>query len=92
MDKKDETPQDQQVRHIQPFEKVVTHMRVSDIVYNNFIGGVSWALGATIGLSLIIALLTLAAEHVNFNLIPVVGTFISQVVDYVLANNQNLHK
>ena len=77
---------------IQPFERVKHNLTIKEIVGNNFIGGLSWALGATVGLSLIIALLTLIVQNVNFNLIPVVGTFISRIIDFVLATNPNLHK
>ena len=91
MDSK-ESPQTHKSQYNQPYEKVNTHMKVPDIIYNNFIGGVSWALGATIGLALIISILSIIAQHVNFNLIPVVGTFISDVINYVLTNNPNLHK
>ena len=83
--KKEATP-------LQPFDRVSLHLKIREIVVNNFIGGLSWAFGATIGLSLIIAILTLIVQNVNFNLIPVVGTFISKVIDFVLATNPNLHK
>jgi hypothetical protein len=62
--------------------------RRRDIVINNFLGGISWAVGATIGFSLLIALLSLIASKAD--LVPVVGTFVSQVLDFVLQHNQNL--
>jgi len=77
---------------VHQYEKSSLRLKLKDIVLNNFIGGASWALGATIGLSVIIALLTLIAHSVNFNLIPVVGSFASKVIDFVITNNQNLRK
>jgi hypothetical protein len=59
-----------------------------EIILNNFFGGMAWALGATVGLSLIFTLLALIAKNVN--LVPFVGSFVSQVINFVLANNPNL--
>jgi len=57
---------------------------------NNFIGGISWAIGATVGISIIIALLSILAR--NINLIPFIGNFASQITNYVLQNNPQLIK
>jgi hypothetical protein len=86
MEKKEEK------QSIQPFENSSKYLPFPQIVLNNFIGGISWALGATVGLSLIIAILTLIIQNVNFNLIPVIGSFISNVINFVLANNPNFKK
>lgn len=58
------------------------------IFVNNFIGGIAWALGATVGLSLIIALLTLLLK--NINLIPFIGNFVAGVIEFVVSKNPNL--
>lgn len=68
------------------FEQVKAKRR--DIFVNNFIGGISWALGATIGLSIIIALLGLLIKHVN--VIPYVGNFVGDVINFVISKNPNL--
>lgn len=65
-------------------------LSLREIILNNFIGGLSWALGATIGLSLIITLLTLIAKQVNF--IPIFGNFVSEITTFVLRTNPNLGK
>ena len=65
-------------------------MSKQQIIVNNFIGGLAWALGATIGLSVIIALLTVLAKNVN--LVPIVGNFVSEVINFILATNPNLSK
>ncbi len=60
------------------------------IFVNNFIGGISWALGATIGLTLIVVVLGIVAK--NINLVPFVGKFVADVIAFVLQNNPHLVK
>jgi hypothetical protein len=72
---------------LQPYERS-SKLSKKEIIFNNFIGGIFWALGATIGLSLIIGLLTIAAKNVN--LVPIVGNFVSDILNFVLSNNPNL--
>jgi hypothetical protein len=71
----------------QPYERSSKLSR-NEIVVNNFIGGIAWALGATIGLALIVTLLGLIAKSVN--VVPVVGTFVSEIINFVLSHNPNL--
>ncbi len=63
---------------------------LKQILINNFIGGIFWAIGATIGLSLIIALVSIFAKQIH--LIPVIGNFASQVTHYVLQTKPQLVK
>jgi Na+-translocating ferredoxin:NAD+ oxidoreductase RnfA subunit len=72
----------------QPYERSSKLSR-NEIIFNNFLGGIAWALGATIGLSLIFIILGHLAKEVN--LVPVVGSFVSQVINYILATNPNVH-
>ncbi len=58
------------------------------IFIDNFIGGIAWALGATVGLAIIIALLTIILK--NTNLIPFVGNFVAEVIQFVITKNPNL--
>ncbi len=58
------------------------------IFFDNFIGGIAWALGATVGLALIVTLLTIIAKNVN--IIPVVGNFVAGVIEFILTKNPNL--
>lgn len=76
----------------QPYARASHRLKFREIIFNNFVGGLSWAMGATIGLSLIVTILTLMIKNVNINLIPVVGTFASQVIDFVISHNPNLQK
>ena len=69
--------------HLEPHEKV--YRSKSSIIINNFIGGLSWAVGATIGIALIVALLTFIIRNVN--LVPVIGNFISDVIKEIIATN-----
>lgn len=59
---------------------------VRDILINNFLGGLAWAVGVTIGFSLIIFLLTNVFKNVNW--IPFIGDFLSNLTSYVLSNLQ----
>jgi len=74
----------------QPYEKVNRKLPMKEIIWKNFVGGMAWALGATIGLSIIIAVLGTVSKTINF--VPIVGTFTSQVIDFVLKTNPNLQK
>lgn len=74
---------------LQPFENS-SKLSKREIIVNNFFGGIAWALGATVGLSFIFTLLGIIAKHVN--LVPYVGSFVSQVINFVLINNPNFHK
>ncbi|HSX08984.1 MAG TPA: DUF5665 domain-containing protein [Candidatus Saccharimonadales bacterium] len=71
----------------QPYENASVLSR-KDIIVNNFLGGIFWGLGATVGLALFFLILGILAKEVN--LVPVVGSFVSQVLNYILATNHNL--
>ncbi len=64
------------------------HKNKREIFFNNFLGGIAWGLGATFGVSILIALLGFIASQAN--LVPIVGSFVSEVVNFVLKNNPNL--
>lgn len=67
------------------FERVLKPLR--GIMINNFFGGLAWAVGVTVGFSIIIFLLTNVFKNVNW--IPFIGDFISNLTSYVLGNLQN---
>jgi hypothetical protein len=71
----------------QPYEKAGT-LTKKEIMLNNFIGGLSWALGATVGISLIFTILTMIARYIDF--IPIFGTFISDLLDFILTHNKKI--
>ena len=67
----------------------VLHPR-KHIFFNNFLVGFAWGLGATIGLSVFLAIVGLIGKYVD--LVPVVGNFVSKVLIFVLQNNPQLIK
>lgn len=64
------------------------HHRWHTIFVNNFIGGVAWGLGATVGLSIVVTLLGFIFTKIN--LIPFVGTFVADIMQFVAQKNGNL--
>ena len=72
----------------EPYEKVT--MRKRHIIINNFLGGISWGLGATIGLGIVLTILGIILSKIN--LVPIVGNFISAVLESALKNNPHLLK
>ncbi len=65
---------------MEPYEKVTTKSRKA-IMINNFLGGIFWALGTTVGLAVIVGLISLIGKYINF--VPVVGSFITEIVNFV---------
>lgn len=74
----------------QPYEKTSRDLPLKKLLFNNFIGGIAWGLGVTVGLSLIFALLGVLAQTIDF--VPIIGTFASNVIDFILAHNPAIQK
>lgn len=55
---------------------------------SSFVGGIFWALGVTIGFSILIAILGLIAKYIYF--IPFVGSFASSIIDFLLSFNKSV--
>lgn len=66
------------------------HKNRLQIFFNNFLGGIAWGLGATVGVSIFFAILALSLSKVN--LIPFFGNFVSGILTYVLQSNPYLLK
>jgi hypothetical protein len=66
------------------------NQKIGRIFKNNFIGGIAWGLGATIGATIILAFLTLIVRQIN--LIPVVGNFTANIIKFISENNPHLLK
>ena len=64
------------------------HKTRAEIFFNNFLGGIAWGLGATLGLSIVLGIFVFILGKINF--VPVVGNFASSVVNYVLISNPHL--
>lgn len=73
---------------MEPYEKI--HRNRKQIFIDNFMGGVAWGLGATVGLGIVFAILGFVLGKLNF--IPFVGAFVSDIVTFVLQNNPQLIK
>ena len=74
-------------KQVQPYERS-SKLKLPEIIFNNFIGGMFWGIGATVGLALFFTILTLIAK--NINLVPVIGSFVSDIINFILATNPNL--
>lgn len=61
-----------------------------EMIFNNFLGGIFWGLGATLGATILLAILGFVLAKIN--LVPIVGDFVSQVTNFVLQNNTKLIK
>lgn len=67
----------------QPYEKTYTFSR-GTMMLNNFLGGISWAVGTVIGLAVFLGLLGLLSQHIN--VIPFIGEFIAQILTYLQSH------
>lgn len=72
----------------QPYEHASRPLPVKKILLYNLIGGIAWAFGATIGLTIIVTILTIITKQINF--IPAIGSFTSQIVEFVIETNPHL--
>ena len=70
------------------YEQIERPLR--QIFVNNFTGGIAWGLGATVGVSIIVAILGIVLKKID--IVPLFGNFASQVTNYVLQNNPHLVK
>jgi nitrate reductase gamma subunit len=61
-----------------------------NILATNILGGMAWGLGATVGLAVIFAILGFILNRLD--LVPIVGSFISDILGPVLQNNPQLIK
>jgi len=68
---------------MEPVEHINRPLR--KMIVNNFLGGIAWGFGATIGLSIVLAILTLILKQIN--LVPIVGGFLTDVLRFMANNN-----
>ncbi len=71
----------------QPFERS-SKLSKKEIVFYNFLGGIFWALGATVGLAVIFAIVGFVSK--NIDIVPVVGEFVADILDFIAHRNPNL--
>lgn len=65
------------------------HKSLHQIFVNNFIGGIAWGLGATVGVSLIVALFGIILAKIDF--IPIIGDIVLKIMDFV-GKNQTYYR
>ncbi len=65
---------------MQKYEEVSKKSRKPSFI-DNFLGGIAWGFGTTIGFSLVIAVLSFILNKLNF--IPFVGDFVNAVIQYL---------
>lgn len=69
---------------VEPIEKI--NRPLPKMLWQNFLGGIAWSLGVTIGLTIILAILGFMLSKIN--LVPIVGDFASGVVEFVEQNRR----
>lgn len=57
-----------------------------EIFFNNFLGGIAWGLGATVGAAIVLALAGVLLTKVNT--VPVIGNYVQHVMQYISENQQ----
>ncbi len=70
---------------MEKFEKV--HTGRGKIFLNNFLGGIAWGLGATIGVTIIVGIISYIVRQIN--LVPLLGDVATQITSIVLQNLQS---
>lgn len=73
---------------MEPHEKVYRSKK--KIMVDNFLGGISWAFGATIGIAIVLTIVGMIARNINF--VPIVGNFVAEVLKFIMRNNRELFR
>lgn len=73
---------------MEPKEKV--HRSRSKMLIDNFLGGIAWSLGVTVGGAVIIALIAFILSNVNY--VPLVGDAVLNIADYISENQRPFSK
>lgn len=68
----------------------ITPVKKRKVLFNNFLGGIAWGIGATIGVSIVLALMAFVVQLINP--VPIVGNFVTGVYEYVLDNNPRIRQ
>ncbi len=66
----------------------VRQKKLSLIIWHNFIGGVAWGLGITVGAGIILTIGTFLISKLDY--VPIVGTFVLNIIEFVQKNGPNL--
>lgn len=69
---------------------LLTQLNKKQIMVNNFIGGLTWSLGAFIGIALLSVFIGLIISKIN--LVPVIGGWLSDILKEATKGLQNSGK
>jgi len=56
------------------------------MLFENFLGGIAWSIGVTIGGAIVIAAFAFILSHIDY--VPIVGDFVLSIVDYIGDNQR----
>jgi len=52
-----------------------------EMMFNNFLGGIAWALGALFGTGIVIAIASFVISKIDF--VPIIGTLVIQIGEFI---------
>lgn len=55
------------------------------MLWHNFLGGVAWGLGITVGAAVLLGILGYIASQINY--VPIIGSIVTEVILFVEENN-----
>jgi len=61
-----------------------------EMILNNFLGGIAWAIGVLFGTGLVIALVSFIISKID--LVPIIGNWVVQIADFVQQNQTKIAK
>jgi len=67
---------------IEPYDRIYRSKKT--MLFNNFISGIAWGLGTTLGVAIVLTILGFISEQIK--LVPFIGDFVTQITRYVQAH------
>jgi hypothetical protein len=74
-----EKPEEEKVKTQDHFLRIYRSRK--EMMFNNFLGGIAWALGALFGAGIVIAIVSFVASKIDF--IPIIGNWVMQISEFV---------
>jgi len=71
-------------KNTQKYEKF--QLSRKDIMVNNFLGGIAWGVGTSIGLTVVVALISLILRQIE--VVPIFGSFVLSITEFVKQNGR----
>ena len=66
------------------------HSRLHKLLVNNFLGGLAWGLGATVGVAIFFAVIGFIGSQIG--IVPFIGSFVADVIQFIADKNPSLVK